>query len=357
MPAPNQPTGTFIPYRVEPSFWTGSGREGYVAPPGTASDVITFNEVQRPSTDAGLLAPEPTVDPASAATPTAVPTLPAENPDGNNELIIFGGKTLISVIWWRNTFNGYGIAQMAAEAGLTPNYEDNNTERSIQSAIGLEPIRRPPLQRSYLCRELIYVREPAAEPPGTVVPVFQTSVQYTSQDRGIAFCGTRPDFPFYPEGVVMAYLRPQDAADPDQNEASIEAYRNTLVSPTVDEATRASFLALIDFDGPDNRTVPLLFVRDLETPHSIPVTRDYRTASGGPLTTAVCAQISSTDGLQSRRLLFTMEYVPPNQTTQDGQSTVTGDRFYIGNVEDVTALYVNCLAAIMPSVNEGAAPP
>jgi hypothetical protein len=358
MPAPNQPTGTFIPYRVEPSFWSGSGSVGFIAPPGTDSGTIRFSQVQRPPSAA---APQPTVapatEPAGEGAPTAVPTIPAENPTGNNELNIFGGPTVLSVVWWRNTFNGYGITQITAEGGLKPTYQDNNTEGAILSVIALEPIRRAPLHRSYLCRELKYERTPAAEPPGIVEPVFQRSFQFTPEDRGIAFCSSPPDFPFYPEGVVMAYLRPENPSNPDQTEATIAAYRNQFIASTVDEAARASFLALIDFDGPDNQTIPSVVVEDLETPPFIPLTPDYRTPTGGPLTTSVCAQIGSTDGLPSRRLLFQMIYAPPTQVTADGQMTVTGDRFYIGNVADVTAVGINCLAVITPSVMEGATPP
>ena len=46
-PAPNQPTGTYIPYRIEPNYWTGSGAVGYVAPPGATAADLNYAQVER----------------------------------------------------------------------------------------------------------------------------------------------------------------------------------------------------------------------------------------------------------------------------------------------------------------------
>ena len=47
VPVPNQPSGLFVPYRLEPDYWEGAGSVGYIAPPGTTADEIIFLQVQR----------------------------------------------------------------------------------------------------------------------------------------------------------------------------------------------------------------------------------------------------------------------------------------------------------------------
>ena len=101
VPAPNQPTGVYIPYQVEPSYWQRSDAPdtvGYVAPPFTANDPLAISVVQVQRYPAG----EPNA--VGTANPEAGDDVPA-----TNEAIIYGGNTVITVLWWRNTFNGDGI--------------------------------------------------------------------------------------------------------------------------------------------------------------------------------------------------------------------------------------------------------
>ena len=37
VPVPNQPSGLYVPYRLEPDYWAGAGSVGYIAPVGTTS--------------------------------------------------------------------------------------------------------------------------------------------------------------------------------------------------------------------------------------------------------------------------------------------------------------------------------
>jgi len=340
VPAPNQPVGAYISYRVEPNYWTRSDLTdtvGYVAPPGTPSAVITVTQVQRLPPDASNLA-------AGQSNPASVSNelIPLDN-----ELILFGGPDVISVLWWRNAYNGYGITQMAASGGLVrPARQANNDERPLESVTGLEP-ETGVLGRSNLCREVRYVRENATEPIGVVLPVYQSPVKYVAQDRGIAFCQSPPSFPFYPEGVVLGYLRPENPNDTSQTEAARTAYREQLVWVNVDPAGRQAFLSLIDLDGPDKVGVPPMVVQELRTPATIPMPPDYRMPSGGPITTLACTQIAQTDGSAVRRLLFDLVHTPPTQIESGAIPVAVPDRLYIANITDVTDIIATC-AVIVP---------
>ena len=52
--------------------------------------------------------------------------------------------------------------------------------------------------------------------------------------------------------------------------------------------------------------------------------------------TDVCAQVSSVDGMQVRRLLYKLEHIPPTSTTIDGEQVQYTDRFTIVDAFDVT---------------------
>lgn len=335
VPAPNQPVGTYIPYRVEPSYWTKStvtDTVGFMAPPGTGSDAITLDQVQR-------LPPDPNNPAAGQSTTQYVAggSLPP-----NNELIVFGGTTTISVLWWRNAFNGYGITQMYAPGGLVfPLRQESSDERPLASVTGLTP-EIGMLGRSNVCRQKRYMRANTAEPPDVVPPVFQTAVQYDAQDRGLVFCQYPPPFPFYPEGVVLGYLRPENPADPNQNENSIAAYRDRLVWVNVAPEQRQAFLATIDLDGPETPGIPTIVVQELRTPATIPMRPNYRTPAGGPLTTAACVQVTQVDGSGVRRLLFELVHTPPTDSTSGATPVVVPDRLYIANITDITNVVATC---------------
>ena len=190
VPAPNQPVGTYIPYRVEPSYWTKSSvtdTVGYVAPPGTTSAAITIDQVQRVPPDAN--------NPAAGQSTTNYVEGGSLPP--NNELIIFGGPNVISVLWWRNAYNGYGITQMYAPGGLVRPLRqgENSDTRPLESVTGLTP-EIGVLGRSDICSQLRYVRENAPEPLDVVQPVFQSAVQYTAQDRGPCLLQVSAAVPF-----------------------------------------------------------------------------------------------------------------------------------------------------------------
>jgi hypothetical protein len=332
VPLPNQPAGIYVPYQVEPSYWTRSDvpdTVGFIAPPNTSPTALGLEQVQRyPDGDTGKAG-------------TANPNPPANAPS-NNEAIIYGGANVITVLWWRNTFNGYGITQMAALGGLTTEARPaGDVLRPLETVTGQTPIAGL-LSRSVLCRETRFTRTNANEPPDIVPPVYQSAVRYVESDNGIVFCFGAPPHPYYPEGVVLAYLGLDAAPPPARGAAPIDPAAG-LVWSGVGAEQRAAMAALLDLDGPDVPGSPPLVVRDLRAPASVALAPNSRAPAGTPITTNACAEVVSADGRLLRRLLFDLLYQP----VQEIDGTVTAEQFVITNITDITAVVLNC-ALIVP---------
>ncbi len=333
IPAPNQPSSTFIPYRLAPSYWLGSGSAGYVAEPDTPSDQILTKSVAR--------APVSALDSSAAMTPT-------QDSPSIKELVIFGGETLLTVAWWQNSYNGYGVTQVRARAGLVnPQYQDGDESKPVVSITGLDPLPDP-LGRSVICRQALYVRSPADEQPTTLSNPYASAIRYLPTDEGIVFCRTPlPDYPFYPEGVALAFLRPENRDEPDEKLQDLNAYRLKFVQGN-NEQLMNQWLALFDFDGPDNDTMPTVIVDQLVSPATLELTEDFRSDSGKPLTTVACAVVLSPDRLTTRVLLFNLLYqaptlvITPGNGNQPATTTTTTDRMIITNVTDQTATNLSC---------------
>ena len=336
IPVPLQPAGINQPYRIAPSYWNGAGSVGFVAPPGTPATAITVNSVRRP-VEAGE-APD---DQAVTADGVALP----------DELIIFGGKTVITVLWWRNEFNGYGVAQMSAAAGLEPLQwvNDELAVTPLAQVIGHEPLGGT-LARSHLCRRAIFVRLANPEPADVVGTVYRPTIVYQPTDRGIDFCTGAPPSPYYPEGVVLAFLKPERAgaealADP-------AAWRRRFMNPALSVEEMAPLLALADFDGPDNVTSPEVVVEVLAAPGTIPVDANYRTSAGYEASTVVCALVRAVDFSNRRTLQFELLLVPGGQRTVEGANgpevQFTADRLVITSIQDVSSDPEACPAVIDP---------
>jgi hypothetical protein len=339
VPAPNQPAGAYIPYQVEPSYWQRSDAPdtvGYVAPPNTGPQAISVVEVQR----------YPDGEPNMAG--TANPE-PGDEVPLTNEAIIYGGNStyggnsVITVLWWRNSYNGYGIAQMAASGGLTPVAPvpppEEGVLRPLQRVDGLVPLTGL-LERSVMCRKIEYMRADAGEPPDVIEPIYQSAVRYVASDGGIVFCYGAPAYPYYPEGVVLAYLRPPPAGAPDDGVEPADPAQAFLWSD-LDEAQRATINDTVALTGTDGASS--LVVRELRAPASVALAPDVRTADGPDITTSVCAEVVSADGTQLKRLLFDLLYEP----VQEIGGAVIAERFVITGVTDITDVVLNC-ALIMP---------
>jgi hypothetical protein len=326
IPAPNQPAGQYIPYQVEPAFWTRSDAPdtvGYVAPPGVTLEQLRVEQVQR--------YPAGEEDQAGTANPEE-----SEDTPPNDELIIYGGSTVISVLWWRNAFNGYGIAQMEAAGGLQPDARTDDVLRPLQRVVGQTPLSGL-LARSVLCNEVRFTRADTGEPDDVIDPIYQSAVRYVESSGGIVFCQAAPSSPYYPEGVVLAYLHSVPAGT---TEAGVSP--ENFLWQGLDDAQQERLEAMVDLDGPDVAGAPPLVVLDLRTWPSVSMPPDFRT-NGGIVTTNVCAEVVTEDGLTLRRLLFDLVYEP----VQESGGVITAEHFAIANIADITGVFVDC-ALIIP---------
>lgn len=195
------------PYALLPSYWRGAGY-GFVAPP-TQQGTPAFQAVKR-------VRPEEVENryfealavqrQATQGDVTVEDVMPDQLP-ATDELIVFGGSspiggyTHISLFWWSNAREGYGSTQISAPGGLTVMERDDPENPS--------PIRKiraryPQNDRSVLCKESFFTR--FLDPDFTSPDAYRPAVYYVEGPRSLIFCYGIPDTPFYPEGVVLAYL-------------------------------------------------------------------------------------------------------------------------------------------------------
>lgn len=334
VPAPNQPTGVYIPYQVEPSYWRRTDapdKVGFIAPPNTSAQVLKLVQVQRyPAGEPGM---------AGTANPDPGSDVPA-----TNEAIIYGGNTVITVLWWRNAFNGYGITQMEAPTGLIPGPPPaGEVQRPLQTVDGLTPLTGL-LARSVMCHKIHYERVNATNPPDVIEPVYQSPVRYAESEGGIVFCSSVPAYPYYPEGVVLAYLNPPPPGEPPNGQQPVDLSQQYLWSGLSD-AQRQAINSTVTVNGTGTTTGSSegpMVVRELQAPASVALPPDVRTPNGPPITTSVCAEIVSADGTQLKRLLFSLLYEP----VQENGTTVVPERFAITAVTDITNVVLNCTLVI-----------
>lgn len=334
VPAPNQPTGVYIPYQVEPSYWRRTDapdKVGYIAPPGVGAESLKLVQVER--------YPASQSDMAGTANPDPGSDVPA-----TNEAIIYGGNTVITVLWWRNTFNGYGMTQMEAQSGLIPGPPPaGNVERPLQTADGLTPLTGL-LARSVMCRKTHFTRVNASNPPDVIEPIYQSPVRYAESDGGIVFCLSVPAYPYYPEGVVLAYLNPPPPGEPADGQQPVDLSQQYLWTG-LNDAQRAAINSTVVLSGsgtPSSSSGSGMVVRELRAPASVALPPDVRTADGPPITTSVCTEVVSSDGAWFKRLLFSLLYEP----VQENGTTIVPERFAITAVTDVTNVVLDCALVI-----------
>ncbi|MBX3012182.1 MAG: hypothetical protein KF832_11780 [Caldilineaceae bacterium] len=175
--SPDKPTTALVPYAILPSYRRNTG-QGFIAAPGQGEGVQAYPVSYRSLTD---------------ATNTAADTL----------LFLAGaGKvdTYLTFVWWQNRAEGYGVTQLYAPGGFESALYSafgwsqwQRTPQPIQQLIAVHPVH----DRNLLCRRFQYtLTDTTGAPP----------VHYQKSDLGLTFCDRTPPHPFYPEGVVLAYL-------------------------------------------------------------------------------------------------------------------------------------------------------
>lgn len=289
---PLQPLAYYRPYRLLPSSWSysygGEGGHGYIARPGD-SGRIRMTVVQSAGAENG----EATAEEEATQTGT--------------ELVIRGGDTHLTFVWWRGPVYGYGVTQLAAEGGFRGiEWEEWAAEPTpIDEIAGLYPLTDY-RARSVLCREILYTRSIT----GThVLDAEVPSLLFSEQDRGIDFClKPMPVHPYYPEGVVIAYLKlaaeEQGKGDQTEGVANGQAF-DQLLSPGVSPRNVESEAALVQLSEE--------MITDIAAYPSVPALPS-RVLDGEYLpTTTVCVEAAQREQPDRLRwVMFTLRYQPPD---------------------------------------------
>lgn len=275
------------PYALLPSYWQGAG-QGFIADPNQA-DAITTHQV------------------------VYVSVMEGGQPAKPDTLILRGGNTYLTFVWWKNVVDGYGVTQLYASGG----FEGVNWDTWAKAPQPLYSITAsaPLHDRNLFCRKTRY----DLTEPGIINPLaYRQAIEYSATDLGLYFCFGIPAHPFYPEGVVLAYL-----TDPSRRqELVVDTLRN---NPNAQAEWAQGF-------NPNN----VVRVDDVLGYPDIPVVRSGLTEPPTSLNTTVCAEVivtrsGDTPQSEKRWLLFTLQHQPPHLDPP------TPDRLLIVNVEPILA--------------------
>jgi hypothetical protein len=265
-----RPSGFPNPHAVLPSYWLGAG-QGFIAPPDQAGNV-TVHQVAFVTSNDGTQAP--LVD----------------------TLVIRGGGSYLTFVWWKNVIEGYGVYQLYAPGGFEgvdwAAWQD--APQRLDRLVGVQPLNN----RSLFCRKTQYDRVEVGAPVNNATTErapYRQPISYQARDLGLSFCYGAPAHPFYPEGVVMAYLT-------DANR------RAGLVFPANDSTALAQLTAIFD-------PATVVRVDDARGYQAIPISVYDRVSRSTALTTTACAQVqiqpSAGGAPEERWLLFTLRHQPP----------------------------------------------
>ena len=292
IPIPNQPAGIYVPYPILPNYWEMAvGVTNYtsadpyapvdqfIAPPLTKDAEVIVANITR----GGNLASDAGVE------------------VGPDELLIYGGETHLTVVWWKNAFDGYGVVQLHAPYGFESfNWGDGGipNQSPLQSVIGSFPLN----DRSRLCRKVRYTR--VLSPGDDGRPGSKPAITYTITALGIRFCDAIPTHPFYPEGVVLAYM-----LDPLNHGSLVEA---------VNEGDTSDLrLALNSQLNELQIETGLERIEDLQTRAAVPYPPRVPGGTEVLLTTNVCVAIHSLNNAQMlRQMRFILRYYPAKLATK-----------------------------------------
>ncbi len=297
--SPDRPTTAFVPYAILPSYRAGAGM-GYVAEP-TQSETINAYAVSYRTAGQSATA-------AAAAADT---------------VILLGGTTYLTFAWWQNRATGYGVTQLYGPGGfeqtLYRKFDWATWQRDpapIRDIIAVHPLH----DRNLICRRFRYVLDEAAlgsGRPGAGAPLL-----FQKGDLGLHFCANTPGHPFYPEGVVLAYLL-------EGSEALLDT--DALTRTVTIQPNQLSWLSELI----QNKSI--LRVDNLASYTTLTANRAQQPAA--PLDTIkVCAvlTIQPTAGASSaaalrQGLLFTLRHEPA------GFQPPTPDQLFIQTVEMLAA--------------------
>lgn len=305
--SPDRPTNAMVPYAILPSYRRDAG-QGFIAEPAQREAVAAYPVSYRALN-------------AAVGTTAAADTL-----------IFLGGETYLSFAWWQNRSEGYGVTQIYAPGGFeTALYSSFNwatwrdNPQPIQQIIGVHPLH----DRNLLCRRFRYDLDTAAGANATG----GRPIRYQRRDLGLQFCAGTPVHPFYPEGVVLAYLLEGQA---DLLDAAAPAGITNTVTPQSGELPWLR--QLVENKG-------IVRVDDLVSYATLATATTTGNAAQTD-TIGVCAVLTlqpptGTAAPQSQGLFFTLRHQPA------GFQPPTPDQLFIQTVETIAAPVgggvVNCM--------------
>jgi hypothetical protein len=364
---PLQPMGAFIPYRVAPSYWP-EPNSAYV---GLYSNPDQIKVAQYATDPAGLCAPG--VE------------------EARQELVIFDtrGDSVLTNVWWRSAYLGYGVAQILAPGGLrnaqtiaadgnvTPLdlSGDLNEGGLVWSVDALHPIYQPlnplsteveggfaDLGRSQLCDVYRYYRQTDLDTSGSKV---RGDIRYVDDYMGIEFCRSSVPAPFFPEAVVLKFLLEPDARQDlihdrvtEEEQQVIDAYLNDMDRKVSEPGT---YCGDSEVDAMPMRRQHR--VSDIQTRAALEFTDDYRLNRSDlqtevrQLRAFVCAEITAIipdpNAPYRELLFFTLGHIPPEDETRNGVTTHYTDRLRVLRIDQATEWgYDDCRTLIAANHTE-----
>jgi len=326
-PAAGRLSTSFIPYAVLPSYQPGAG-QGFIAEPGQQNAIgtfpVAFHESLTTDTEAGVV------------------------PDA---LAILGGTNYLTWVWWQPQRDSYGVTQLhAADRFETPALEPFNWETWRETP---EPIRdivtvHPLYDRNRICRRRRHRMVAPAETLPSGEPLNQ--ILYQAFDLGMSFCRGVPEQPFYPEGVVLAYLSTGEPSLWDQArlaEATLQQQLDLVAQPqiirvddlagykTIPGTERTSGNGVDQSSKPAETKVCVELIMPADFTGEKLQTVMLDDVLPGAALGADVLQGDSSNQFVRRWLLFTLYHEPPHR------EPATADRLYIHNVQALPVLPAN----------------
>lgn len=306
VPIPNQPSAFYVPHRILPNYWPATGNRFYAVPGASFFPVGYY--IAEPEDAANIR-----IEEVQRAEP--IPDEEGEDVVAE-EMIIYGGATHITIAWWENSFDSYGVAHLHAPGGFRDFKPPEAVRTSpIESVQGAFPLH----DRSRLCRNFLYTRDKDDENVVKAPNTTKTAVRYVVSELGLDFCDNTPDHPFYPEGVVLAYLLDSDRRGdwilPKDNDDTIAKAR-----ARIDRAINFGKIASDTERVQNLRTASII---------SYPPR-----AEGGVeynLETTVCVELVSADNVR-RQLDFILRYFSPSLNSPYQTGDIKSDKMYVVDV-------------------------
>ena len=315
VPVPLQPLAYYRPYRLLPSSWSysygGNVGHGFLAAPGDSGDIqiLTMPRPDGNGTATAVVSQssvaqsdENDVNEGQDSAQTTAQQGEQGMPQPELEMMIRGGNTNLTFVWWRDRLRGYGVTQLTAQEGFRGvNWDQwSSAPYQIQEIDGLDPLTDY-LARSQLCRITHYTRDKFSLPPDPSMAGLP-AISFSEENRGITFCSGVPAYPFYPEGVVMAYLALSDGAETD---AALQTAAGHLLTPSVDADTIQRDTSQIRLEDE--------MIDDIAAYETVPAQPAIVTGEDYLPTTTVCVEAAERDDPQSRRwVVYTLQYRPPD---------------------------------------------